>query len=86
MGNQAEETIMKNLNTSENPTENSTEDKTVVEEMKIGHPIVSHVINGLIVTVVTVFTLLLRSDAILSVSHRGFFCDDLSLRNESYIE
>ena len=78
MGTQ-EETIMNNLN--ENTNENSTEDNT--ESQKNGtdcSSVVTRVINGLIVTLVVVFTLLLRSDAILTVSHRGFFCDDLSLR------
>ena len=86
MGNQGEETIMNNLNT--NSAENHTEATEIDSQDSSGNAkkehdlsaLVCKVINGLIVTLVVVFTLLLRSDSILSVSHRGFFCDDLSLR------
>ena len=84
MGNQGEETIMNNLDTSPESThsvDHSTEEaqsKNSEEHDLSG--LLCKVINGLIVTLVVVFTLLLRSDSILSVSPRGFFCDDLSLR------
>ena len=83
MGNQAEETIMNNLNTSENQTENSaTEDSIENEKKNASHnfTLVKCLINGVIVAIVVVLTLLLRSDHILTVSPRGFFCDDLSIR------
>ena len=75
---------MNNLDTSPESThsvDHSTEEaqsKNSEEHDLSG--LLCKVINGLIVTLVVVFTLLLRSDSILSVSPRGFFCDDLSLR------
>ena len=74
---------MNNLNSEDNTgVQNSTEEDNSEnsEKNSADFSLVSRLINGLIVVLVVVFTLLLRSDAILTVSHRGFFCDDLSLR------
>jgi phosphatidate phosphatase len=72
-----EETIMDNMATAESP--NDSLDKNGINSSSNKANLVTKLVNTLVIVTVGIVTLLLRSD-VISVTRRGYFCDDLSIR------